>query len=301
MKKSTLITVVAGLLLLGAITYIIIKRGGESKPTLTPIEQVRQDDIHRLETQGDEQEKAKSLKRMAFQDPDRAMIFTRQLVSNPSPILRAAAYETVGSFSGEAWDKLVQDGLKDTEQSVRIATLKGLNRQPGQRRSELVQEYLKQSQRDPLELTWAHMVLMRSASDVAQKQTHEKSILTELSKVNDQSRDELLLDLYKIWPGRAEIVTYAQKVLSSGRETQALMPSFRYLESFAPESLASTLKSAKWPESRSFILSVIEFVSESCPKEARALLKMVESHSRADDEVKNKLQSFTESGACDGN
>lgn len=295
------IVVVAVLLIAGGV--FLFKRMGGEKPVepVALLEQVKEGDINRMASDDDVAEKAKSLRRMAFQNPTKAQEFTRALVSDPSPVLRAAAYETAGSFQGEEWDKLAAEGLNDTEMDVRVATLKGLNRQPGEVRTQMIKAYFSRGERSPQEQIWAQMVMMRGAADEKLRKGKEAEVLALLKRVDRPTQSEVLIELYKFWPAKPELIAFAERIVSSAEETPDFMPSFRYLSAYAHENLSSVLKASSWPDSRAFILDVIAFVVEKCPKDSDLLVGKVSRHPRADPEVEEKVKELSLGSQCLGN
>lgn len=281
------------LIVVAGFAYIFMRP--QPKTEMSQLEQVKKDDVARVEGNGDELEKAKSLRRMAFQNPEKAKEFTRQLVADSSDEIRASAYETAGSFSGDEWDQLIDSGLRDDSQNVRIATLRGLNRQPTASRAELVEKFIRAT-KDETELSWAYLALMRAAPDDKSRADADSQLVKHLNKTTPQG--DLLIELYKIWPDRKELIPFAEKIVAAGAETTEFMPSFRFLNGVAKDSLGTTLKSAKWPDSRFFLQTVVDFVRDSCPKNAKDLLKKVTTHPRVDPEIQTAVEAVEKSKGC---
>ena len=297
--KNKIGTVIVAVVLIAGGVYLATRKGGEVKPeTQALLEQVKQSDVQRMASDDDVAEKAKSLRRMAFQNPEKAMEFTRQFVNDPSPVLRAAAYETAGSFQGEEWDKLAAEGLNDTEPEVRVATLKGLNRQPGEARSQLIAAYFAKGDKTPREQIWAQMAVMRGAVDDRGRKAKESEVLALLKKVDRPTQGEVLIELYKFWPGRPELIAFAENIVRSAQETPDFMPSFRYLSAYAQENLGTVLKASSWPDSRAFLLDVVGFVMEKCPRDSDAIVAKITKHSRVDAEVEGKVKELISGGKC---
>lgn len=280
-----------------------MRRQGVEKPSQGPsmLEQVKQDDVKRMAGDADVAEKAKSLRRMAFQNPDKAAEFTKQLVNDPSPALRAAAYEVAGSFAGEEWDRVVAQGLNDTELEVRIATLKGMNRQPSQTRAAMAEAHAAKAGADTKEKIWARMAVMKAASDTKVRAAKENEVLALVRRLERPVQGEVLIELYKIWPDRPELITIAEKVVGTGQETPDFMPSFRYLSAYAQENLATVLKSSAWPDSRAFLLDVVDFLIQKCPTDTAAIVARVEKHGQRDADVESKIKQMSSAGTCRAN
>jgi hypothetical protein len=258
---------------------------GRSTPneTLETIESVNQADEARMGLPVDELEKAKSLERMSFQNPIKAQEFSRIFAAEKSVILRAAGCKAAGSFPGEEWDKIILKGLADKELAVRIATLKGLRRQPTDKRQAAVRILLKQKRLDASESFWGHMALMPEPGD--------KSILSLLDQVDRSTQSEGLIQLYKAWPKQNELFAFAEKVLNLGMENQDYLPGFHYLAAYGPEVLAKFLAASAFPDSRMFLLETLGFIKQSCPKEWPAIIKKIEGHLKVDDQIRSEIKA----------
>lgn len=282
MKKNIvllLVVLVAGVAAVYAVRSGFFKRS----ETVSAMDAVKKEDVNRLETGGDEQEVAKSLKRMAFQDPEKAAEFIKRFVKENSKILRGAACESAGGFQGAEWDKLISQCLGDTEVSVRISALKGLCRQPTAERRAMTESLLATTKPDNQERLWANMAVMYAATDERDRQNHEKKVLEYFLKADRENQSEAAIELYKVWPKRTELHAFAEKIIKQGEETQDLLPSFRYLGANDPDRLSATLASARFPDSRSYLLNILSFLNEKCPKGWSAVAQRVYAHAKADE------------------
>jgi hypothetical protein len=247
------------------------------------IETVNQEDVVRMGSAVDDSEKAKSLERMSFQNPLKAQEYARLLANAESAILRAAASKVAGSFPGEEWDRIVLKGLKDKDSAVRIATLRGMRRQPTEKRQRAAVELLKAKKLDLNERLWGELALMPEPGD--------KKILALLEKVDRSTQSEALMELYKSWPKQSELFPLAEKVLHLRMENQDYLPSFHYLSAYAPEVLTKFLADSSFPDSRMFLLETVGFVKQKCPQGWPAILKKVEAHSRVDEEIQSEIKA----------
>jgi hypothetical protein len=282
------------LCLLAAGVYFMRRQGVEKPPQgASMLEQVKQDDVKRMAGDADVAEKAKSLRRMAFQNPEKAREFSKKLVSDPSPALRAAAFETAGYFQGEEWDKIVLQGLADTEVTVRLGTLKGLLRQPTAGRASAVENFLGRGNLTPQEKLWANVALMYASSGGGERKAKEDAVLNQLPRADRDTQAELSTELFKVLPNRPELLSYAEKIVGKAEETPDFLPSFRYMSAYSPERLAEVLMSGAWPESRAYLFEVAEFLGGKCPKNWVKVLQKAEASPGADEEFKMRAGKLT--------
>ena len=159
------------------------------------VDRVNQEDLVLLQSQADDFERAKALRRMASQNSAQAQVFVRQLRSDLSPSVRAAAYESAGGFEGDEWETLIGEGLDDPQGEVRVATLKGLRRQLSPARGERVESFLKISKRTEVEQLWALLALWSLGSEKSQLAQREKKILALLSRVGTKEKADFIRTL----------------------------------------------------------------------------------------------------------
>jgi hypothetical protein len=289
-----IVVIVALMIGIAAAMFMYRKPPGPKGIAPDSLEAVKAADVRRLNEGADsDPEMAKSLKRMAFQDPAKAQEYARRFVGHTSVTIRAAAFETAGMFSGEEWDGYVQQGLTEKETEIRIGTLRGIARQPSPERNQWIDRMLAGKNVDPVERLWALYAGTRAEPEEKKRKQREGELVAQLKKVDRETQSEMLIELYKTWPDRKELVPFAETVVRAGQETQDLIPGFQYLRAYASDNLAAVLNaSSRWPDSRYFLINVADFLKERCPGDWEAIAAKASKHQKADAEINGKLEKI---------
>jgi len=276
-----------------ALLILAYRSGRFAQQELPPdqLTAIKQADVDRLQAGGgDEAEMAKSLRRMAFQNPEKAAEFARRFVTQDSTAMRAASCEVAGGFPDESWDKTVAECLAHLEAEVRVATLKGMLRQPTLIRRALAERLLAQTKPEPRERLWAQVAVMYAMSEGKDRSALEKTVLAGLEKADRETQSEILIELYNFWPADRRLYPFAEKVLKSAELRPDFLPGFRYMAEFAPDQLSTLLANSRWPDSQNFLLNVEEFLATKCPKGWAVVQKKLAGQPKAGGGLKREIK-----------